>query len=181
MIVNGWTLLFHDAIIRQLSRLNEAASRARKSEPASFTANPNVKLLAAVSRLMFEIIPADPGRSEFRQGNTLGPEYRHWFRAKFLGRFRLFYRYDTRARLIVYAWVNDERTLRRSGGRSDPYEVFRRMLKSGSPPNDWNELARSAVKWERQPDEELSAADTLTDATKRKSNRRLRVRSPRKR
>jgi toxin YhaV len=36
-----------------------------------------------------------------RLGNTLGAEYRHWFRAKFFGRFRLF-QYDSEARIIVY-------------------------------------------------------------------------------
>lgn len=146
MLAHGWTLLFHDAIVSQLSKLAEAVQRARKSDPRNFKANPNAKLLAAIARLVFEIIPADPGRSDFRQGNTLGPEYRHWFRAKFLGRFRLFYRYDTRAKLIVYAWVNDERSLRQAGGKNDPYEVFRRMLKSGNPPNDWNALVKMARK-----------------------------------
>jgi len=93
---------------------------------------------------VLEIIPGDPSRPEYRQGNTLGGEYRHWLRAKFFGRFRLFFRYDSRSRLIVYAWVNDERTLRKRGGRSDPYEVFRRMLASGNPPNDWAALVKSA-------------------------------------
>ncbi len=64
------------------------------------------------------------------------PPYRHWFWAKFLGRFRLFFRYNSRARLIVYAWVSDERSLRQSGGKNEPYEVFRRMLERGNPPND---------------------------------------------
>ena len=144
MLVNGWTLLFHEAIVEQLSSLNAAARRARKSDPGNFKSNSNVKLLAAIGKLMFEVIPADPSRSEFRHGNTLGLEYRHWFRARFLGRFRLFFRYDSRARIIVYAWVNDERTLRQSGGRNDPYEVFQRMLKSGNPSNDWNDLLKSA-------------------------------------
>lgn len=118
MLVNGWTLLFHDAIIGQLEKLGEACERARKADPKTFQANANVKLFAALARLMLEIIPADPARPEFRQGNTLGTEYRHWFRAKFLGRFRLFFRYDSKTRLIVYAWVNDERTLRKSGGKT---------------------------------------------------------------
>jgi toxin YhaV len=144
VIANGWTLLFHEAIVAQLSKLDEAAQKARKSSPSTFKSNANIKLLTAVAKLIFDVIPADPGRPEFRQGNTLGSEYRHWFRAKFLGRFRLFFRYDTRAKLIVYAWVNDERTLRQSGGKNDPYEVFRRMLKSGNPPNDWNALVKSA-------------------------------------
>ena len=144
MIVNGWTLLFHQAILDQLAALEEASARARKRDPTNFHANANVKLFAALSTIIFQTVPSDPGRSEYRQGNTLGPEYRHWFRVKFLGRFRLFFRYDSRARLIVYAWVNDERSLRQSGGRNDPYEVFRRMLKSGNPSNDWNALVKAA-------------------------------------
>lgn len=146
MIVNGWTLLFHEAVLDQLTKLADATARARKSDPKTYAANPNVKLFAAVAKLMLEIVPGDPTRPEYRQGNTLGQDYRHWFRVKFLGRFRLFFRYDSRAKLIVYAWVNDERTLRQSGGRNDPYEVFRRMLDSGNPPNDWASLVKAAAK-----------------------------------
>lgn len=161
MLVNGWTLLFHDALIDQLEKLAEACARARKADPHNFRSNANVKLRATLAKLMLEVIPADPSRPEFRQGNTLGPDYRHWFRAKFLGRFRLFFRYDSKARLIVYAWVNDERTLRQSSGKNDPYEVFRRMLKSGDPPNDWSQL----VKKSRAPSAKITAA--LKDSPER--------------
>jgi toxin YhaV len=136
MVVNGWTLLFHEVIIGQVKSLADAYARARKADAKNFRSNANVKLLAAVAKLMLEVIPADPSRREYRQGSTLGREYRHWFRAKFFGRFRLFFRYDSRSRIIVYAWVNDEHSLRQRGGRSDPYEVFRRMLASGNPPNE---------------------------------------------
>lgn len=44
------------------------------------------------------------------------------------------------ARVIVYAWVNDEQTLRSSGSKSDPYAVFEKMLGRGNPPDDWNAL-----------------------------------------
>src|SRR5260370_38631620 len=112
--------------------------------PRGFGSKPKIKLLAALAKLVLEIIPGDPSRPEYRQGNTLGGEYRHWLRAKFFGRFRLFFRYDSRSRLIVYAWVNDERTLRKRGGRSDPYGVFRRMVASRNPPNDWPALVTGA-------------------------------------
>jgi toxin YhaV len=144
MVVNGWTLLFHEAIDSQLKNLASAFERARKADPKNYRSNANVKLFAALAKLMLEVIPADPGGPEYRQGNTLGAEYRHWFRAKFLGRFRLFFRYDSRARIIVYAWVNDERSLRQRGDRSDPYELFRRMLASGNPPADWAVLVESS-------------------------------------
>jgi toxin YhaV len=144
MVVNGWTLLFHEAVIGQLQNLADAFERARRSDPSGFRSNADVKLFAALATLILEVIPADPTRAEFRQGNTLGTEYRHWFRARFFGRFRLFFRFDSRARLIVYAWVNDENTLRQRGGKRDPYDVFRRMLKSGNPPDDWAALVKSA-------------------------------------
>jgi toxin YhaV len=144
MVVNGWTLLFHEALVRQVRNLANAFERARKAEPKSFRSNANAKLFAAVAKLVLEVIPADPGQPEYRQGNTLGEAYRHWFRVRFFGRFRLFFRYDSRSRIIVYAWVNDERTLRQRGGKSDPYEVFRGMLASGSPPNDWSALVNSS-------------------------------------
>jgi toxin YhaV len=111
MVVNGWALLFHEAILGQLTTLAAAHERARKADPKHYRANANVKLFAALAKLILEAIPADPGRPEYRQGNTLGTAYRHWFRAKFFGRFRLFFRYDSSTRIIVYAWVNDERSL----------------------------------------------------------------------
>ena len=94
------------------------------------------KLLAALRRLVFETIPQDPSRPDYRQGGTLGDDRKHWFRAKFgAGRFRLFFRYSTRAKIIVFAWVNDEATLRTYGARSDAYAVFRKMLDKGDPPD----------------------------------------------
>jgi toxin YhaV len=143
MVVNGWTLLFHGAIVDRLKKLMVASQRARKADPKNFRFNSNVKQLAVITKLMLEVIPSDPSRAEYRQGSTLGKEYRHWFRAKFFDRFRLFFRYDSRSRIIVYAWVNDEQTLRQRGGKNDPYEVFTRMLASGNPPDDWGTLVKN--------------------------------------
>lgn len=36
-------------------------------------------------------------------------------------RFRLFFRYDSKTRPIVSAWVNDEQALRSAGSKSNPY------------------------------------------------------------
>lgn len=73
-------------------------------------------------------------------GNTLGVRYRHWRGARLGRRFRLFFRYDAKAKVIVYAWANDRRTLRSTGSKSDPYSVFARMLARGNPPDDWAAL-----------------------------------------
>lgn len=137
---HGWTLLFHDCVVEQLQKLNAAARRAEQNDPQGFESNANVKLLNALSHLMLEVVPSDPSRDEYRQGNTLGAAYRHWRRAKIGRRFRLFFRYDSKARVIVFAWVNDEQTLRSAGSKSDPYAVFEKMLGRGNPPDDWNAL-----------------------------------------
>jgi toxin YhaV len=150
MILNGWTLLSHGEINNQLRKLASEYERARKSDPEGFSSNANVKVFAALGKLMLETIPEDPTRPEYRQGNTLGNSNRHWFRAKFFQRFRLFFRYDSRHRIIVYAWVNDSNTLRKEGAKSDAYAVFAGMLESGNPPKDWDALVKSCVPLPRE-------------------------------
>lgn len=145
---HGWILLFHDCIVAQLQRLNDAAERAKRSDPKTLDRNANVKLFRALSQLILETVPSEPGRDEYRQGNTLGAAHRHWRRAKIGRRFRLFFRYDSRSKTIVFAWVNDEQTLRSAGSKSDPYTVFGKMLESGNPPDDWDQLvAASRSEW----------------------------------
>ncbi|KPX93778.1 type II toxin-antitoxin system YhaV family toxin [Pseudomonas meliae] len=141
---HGWALLFHDCVIEQLQKLNTAARRAQQNDPEGFESNANVKIFRALSQLMLDVVPGDPARDEYRQGNTLGPAHRHWRRAKIGRRFRLFFRYDSKARVIIYAWVNDEQTLRSSGSKSDPYAVFEKMLGRGNPPDDWNALMQAS-------------------------------------
>lgn len=147
---HGWTLLFHDCVVEQLQKLDTAARRAEQNDPQGFESNANVKLINALSHLMLEVVPSDPSRDEYRQGNTLGQAYRHWRRAKIGRRFRLFFRYDSKAKTIVFAWVNDEQTLRSAGSKSDPYAVFEKMLGRGNPPDDWNALkAASRGNWSK--------------------------------
>ncbi len=140
MQIQGWTLLFHDCLVQQLKRLCAACERARSSDPRGWESNANVKLFQSLSRLMLKTVPADPGAPAFRQGKTLGKGRSHWRRAKIGRRFRLFFRYDTTSRIIIYAWVNDQNTLRQAGGKSDPYTVFKKMLHQGNPPDDWESL-----------------------------------------
>ena len=145
---HGWVLLFHDCILEQLRKLQTAAARAERNDPTNFEHNANVKLFRALSRLILETVPSDPARDEYRQGNTLGTAHRHWRRAKVGRRFRLFFRYDSRAKIIVFAWINDQHTLRAAGSRSDPYVTFEQMLERGNPPDDWDSLiAVSRSDW----------------------------------
>ena len=136
-VVGGWTLYAHPLFLNQLERLTLAVERTAKKKPAGYAASADAKLLATMRKLIFEVIPVDPARPEFRQGGTLGGNRKHWFRAKFGGgRFRLLFRYSTSAKIIIFAWVNDRDTLRTYGSKSDAYAVFKAMLDKGNPPED---------------------------------------------
>ena len=58
----------------QLEKLALAVERARAKDPGGYASTANAKLLAALRKLMFEVIPVDPARPEFRQGGG------HWVR-----------------------------------------------------------------------------------------------------
>ena len=133
----GWTLLFCPEFSRQLAKLEHAAERARREDPRGLTSNSIVTLFRAVDRATAQVIPQDPSRAEYRQGNTLGRGHRHGRRTRIGRRFRLFFRYDTKARVIIDAWMNDERTLRSAGSTTDPFTMFATVLAQGSPPDDW--------------------------------------------
>jgi toxin YhaV len=75
---------------------------------------------------------------------TLGEEHKHWFRAKFFQQCRLFFRFHAPSKLIVLAWVNDEETQRAYESNEDAYRVFRKMMASGHPPDEWDQLIAQA-------------------------------------
>ena len=102
------------------------------------------KRLAAIARLAFDIVPQDPARPEYRQGGPIGDDHKHWFRAKFFQQYRLFFRYHASSKVIVFAWVNDEGTKRVYESSDEAYRVFRKMLQSGHPPDDWKQLLAGA-------------------------------------
>src|SRR5512135_98153 len=93
LLVNGWTLFAHPVFLDQLEALTLQVEAIRRKDPAGFVKRNATKRLAAITKLAFEVIPQDPTRPEYRQGNTLGDEHKHWFRAKFFQQYRLFFRY----------------------------------------------------------------------------------------
>lgn len=140
LTVNGWTLYAHPLFLQTLEELIAEVDALRQRDPEGYLRKNATKRLAAIRKLVVEKIPTDPTADEYRQGNTLGPAHRHWFRAKFFQQYRLFFRYHAQRGIIVYAWVNDEATKRAYDSPRDAYQVFRGMLAKGRPPSDWEAL-----------------------------------------
>ena len=144
LVIKGWSVFAHAQFLDTFESLVAQVERLRAMDPKGYTAKNSTKRLAAIVKLAFEVIPQDPARPEYRQGATLGDEYKHWFRAKFFQQYRLFFRYHGESRIIIYAWVNDEESKRAYESDSDAYRTFRRMLKKGNPPDEWRQLLTQA-------------------------------------
>lgn len=144
LVINGWTLYAHPIFLDQLDALTTQVEALKRKDPVGYVQKNATKRLAAIAKLEFDVIPQDPARPDYRQGNTLGDEHKHWFRAKFFQQYRLFFRFHAQAKVIVFAWVNDEDTRRAYESADDAYRVFRRMLDSGRPPSEWGQLLAEA-------------------------------------
>jgi toxin YhaV len=143
-VINGWNIFAHPLFLNQLEDILTQVENLRQKYPQDYKKKNATKRLAAIVKLAFDVIPQDPTLNDYRQGNTLGDDYKHWFRAKFFQQYRLFFRYHQESKIIVFAWVNDENSKRAYESKTDAYRVFQKMLESGNPPDDWNELLKEA-------------------------------------
>jgi len=147
IISKGWKTGAHPLFVDQLAKLIDAVEREKARDPARYRDGANAKLLAAILKLILDVIPNDPSLPAFRQGDTLGANRKHWFRAKFgAGRFRLFFRFSSSTKIILFAWINDEKTLRTYGSKTDAYRIFAKMLDAGNPPDNWAALHAAATE-----------------------------------
>lgn len=133
--VKGWRIFLHPLVVGRIKEWQVGASngdvRARK-------------LLAGLNKLMLEVVPSDPGHPRFYLGHSLGPDYGHWRRAKMYQRYRLFFRFSSAHRSIVFIWINNEYSLRTYGATTDAYATFQKMIERGTPPDDLDQLLRES-------------------------------------
>ncbi len=144
LLIHGWTVFAHPLFLSQLEVIVQQVEALKERDPVEYEKKNGAKRLAAIAKLALDVIPQDQTRPGYRQGNTRGDDYKHWFRAKFFQQYRLFFRYHAPSKVIVLAWVNDEDTKRAYESGDDAYQVFRKMLASGHPPDDWDQLLKEA-------------------------------------
>jgi len=144
-LVRGWRLYAFEPFAERLTALKREVERLRAKDPPGYRRHPTSVLLASVYKTITEVVPSNPDRPDFRVGHTLGSGYAHWRRVKrgLPARYRFFYRFSSKpVQVIVYAWLNDEATLRKAGAKTDVYGVFQRMLARGEVPSDIDALIR---------------------------------------
>jgi toxin YhaV len=128
LTVNGWTLFVHPLLLDQLEALHGQVAALRESAPTNHVDKNAAKRLAALVKLVFEVIPQNPERPEYQSSSTLGQGHRNWFGAQFFQQYRLYFRYHRESRIIVYVWLNDEDPERVDGSADDAYREIRYLF-----------------------------------------------------
>ncbi|MEF8910055.1 type II toxin-antitoxin system ribonuclease toxin YhaV [Escherichia coli] len=142
--VNGWALYTHPCFQETYDALVAEVETLKGKDPENYQRKAATKLLVVVHKVIEEHITVNPSSPAFRHGKSLGSgKNKDWSRVKFgAGRYRLFFRYSEKEKVIILGWMNDENTLRTYGKKTDAYTVFSKMLKRGHPPADWETLTR---------------------------------------
>lgn len=127
---NNYLLKSHEFFFLRTFELSQEIKKLLEKQLTSeqLTQHPTIKLAKKVLRATFEIIPADPNHPDYRLVNELR-KYRRY--KKGLKRYRLFFGFSSQPKIILYLYLNDDKSLRKEGSRSDPYEQFKKFVSQG--------------------------------------------------
>ncbi len=135
---NGWKLLYHPVFGDRYAQLRARARELKASLPAGeFSTHPDVKRVAAIRRAVLEIIPEDPNRPDFWLSADLAA-FRRVKGFVLPDRYRLYYVFSSMARTVIVLHLNDSASLRKDAAKTDPYQVFARLVRSGSIGEDFD-------------------------------------------
>jgi toxin YhaV len=144
MVRNEWTILCHRLFQVALDDLISKVQNEQKKDPSGYKSKEAYKLLARVLNLILDEIPGNPSHPKYSAGATHDKPYRDWKRAKPAQQYRLFFKYSSQNKRIIYAWLNDIYTLRAYGSNTDAYKTFMKLLSRGQIPNGTDGLIKES-------------------------------------
>lgn len=131
---------YHDMLLR----VQVLAER----DPDGYKQHPDTRFFKGVRTAMDTALAAPPTPRYQLSVKTLRTCDSRWRRIKQQGlphRYRLFFQFSSAELKVIFAWLNDERSLRRDGERNDVYAVFARLLKSGKIPGEFLTLLQQST------------------------------------
>lgn len=147
LVQQGWPLYRWGEFAQTWDTLVADVRALQGADPDNYRSHPKTRFLAGLRQIVLNEIPSNPSDDRYQLGKTLGADAKYWRRAKWHQRFRVFFRYRSDPKLIVYVWFNDDSTLRQIGAKTDVYVVFRAMLERGKPPSTWEDLVAACRAW----------------------------------
>jgi toxin YhaV len=165
LVCKGWELLATHEFHHQLDNLTaDTELLLERLGPVELQRHPKYKLLIAIRDNILERVPENPDAPQYRLGTTLPKKFSNWRRVKknsLPDRYRLFFQFSsTPQKRIIFAWINNDETLRQAGAKTDVYAVFQKMLERGHPPTHWAELLKAAAAFMHAPEEHATEETT---------------------
>lgn len=128
-----YLLKYHDLYYQRIEQL-KARVKKLKAElpPEEFRRHETVKLAVRIRDAEREIAE-DPNRPEYLLREELR-KFRRYKRG--LGRYWIIFCFSSKPPIVLFLYLNTEESLRKEGGRRDPYEEFKAMLRRGLVSHD---------------------------------------------
>jgi len=147
LIINGWEILFFRLFFEIYVKLVREVEALREKDPDGYKSHRNTKLLASVQKSIIQDVPADPLHKKFMLSKSLDKTYKEWRRVKkgLPPRYRMFFRFHTKYKNVIFVWLNHEGCLRKKGDKHDVYSVFQKMLDRSEIPPDYKDLMASSI------------------------------------
>lgn len=128
-----YLLKYHEVYFQQIQQLKSRVKELKERlEPEEFKQHETVKLAVRIREAEREIAD-DPNRPEYLLREELR-KFRRYKRG--LGRYRIIFCFSNRPPIIIFLYLNTKASLRKEGGRHDPYEEFKSLLRRGSVSHD---------------------------------------------
>jgi toxin YhaV len=133
-----WTILLGPLFQPRFDDILANVRELKKKLPAGkYVSHPTVKLYAALDRLIWTTIAANPDASDFLLRKPLA-KFRRAKKHGLPDRHRLFWVTSSQLRIVIILWINDESTLRKPGAKTDPYRIFSTLVARGTIGKDFN-------------------------------------------
>lgn len=124
-----YLLRFHKFYYERVADLKRRVIALKNSLPdEEFRTHPDVKFAKRLRDASREIVPQDPNLPEYRLKGDLRKFRRY---KKGMQRYRLFFCFSSTPPIIVYLYLNDDKTMRKDGDKNDPYVIFSKKVKNG--------------------------------------------------
>ena len=134
MAMSSYVLRYHQFYYGRIQELKEQVRKLSVTlSKEEFLQHTVVKFAYRIRKADQEIIPEDPDRPEYKLRGELR-KYRRYKQG--LQRYRIIFCFANKPKIILYLYLNSEKSLRKAGGHRDPYEKFRKFVKRGNVSND---------------------------------------------
>lgn len=140
-----WKRLYYILFYKRLKELYAYTLKLKEQDPENYHYHDFAKLFSRVI-VAIENIAKDPTDSRYTLGKSLGAKHKDWRCDKHdvPPRYRLFFKFFSSEKEIIFAWLNDAKTLRKEGSKSDPYILFKKMLNRYEVLSDKEELKENS-------------------------------------